>query len=302
MMGCAIIGKVVAAAALVMAVSAVRADLLLSYTFDEGSGNSATNSGTLTSSDASMLFGGVATNLHGAAGSGVTGASGDFALDLSRANDMGNKSATTNSSVLKLNNPGIQNLTSFTLSCWMKTDGTEIIGNGARLFNYVDGSNNGFFANGNGTTGYVTITVDSKYFGNSDATAYAAANTWIFFAVSYDGTQSTNNLTFYRGTLDGSLSAVGTASAPAGTVNTNLLATPVLLIGNNGGNGTLARPFDGWLDNVQIYGSTTDASGALSKNALQSMVTDVSAAAVPESATVGVLGVAALMMAGRRKR
>jgi hypothetical protein len=165
----------------------------------------------------------------------------------------------------------------------------------------VDGSNNGFFANGNGSTGYVTITIDSKYFGNSDSTAYAATNTWIFFAVSYDGTQSTNNVTFYRGTLDGSLTAVGTASAAAGTVNTNLLTTPVLLIGNNGGNGTLARPFDGWLDNVQIYGSTTDASGALSKSALQNMVTDVSAAAVPESATVVVLGMAAVMGL-RRKR
>ena len=80
-----------------------------------------------------------------------------------------------------------------------------------------------------------------------------SASEWTWVAVTYDGTQTTNNVTFYTG--DGTtLSAGDTASLNKGALLANAQS---LLIGNNSAG---SRTFDGLIDNVRIYNTVEDAA------------------------------------------
>ena len=80
-----------------------------------------------------------------------------------------------------------------------------------------------------------------------------SASEWTWVAVTYDGTQTSNNVTFYTG--DGTtLSAGDTASLNKGALLANAQS---LLIGNNSAG---SRTFDGLIDNVRIYNSVEDAA------------------------------------------
>ena len=80
-----------------------------------------------------------------------------------------------------------------------------------------------------------------------------SASEWIWLAVTYDGTQTTNNVTFYTG--DGTtLSAGDTASLNKGALLANAKS---LVIGNNNAG---SRTFDGLIDNVRIYNTVEDAA------------------------------------------
>jgi hypothetical protein len=91
--------------------------------------------------------------------------------------------------------------------------------------------------------------------------SFARENEWTFFAVVYNGT----TLTFFSGTP-------ASPVTEKGKVNYNAEATDSshvkIAIGNHT-NGK--RPFDGWLDNIRIFGSVTDATGALTVQELEAL-------------------------------
>jgi len=88
----------------------------------------------------------------------------------------------------------------------------------------------------------------------------ADGNELVFVAVSYDGTKTSSNVLFYRGTAATSLSLVSTVTLNEGTVDT--FPGRLAVGGRSGFNGP--RTFHGIMDNVRIFGSKTDATGALS--------------------------------------
>jgi hypothetical protein len=69
-----------------------------------------------------------------------------------------------------------------------------------------------------------------------------------------------------------------------------------LKIGNGAGAGTTARPFDGLLDNLRLFGSATDGSGVLNTAELESFrqadVQNVQVSPEPPMAAVLMLLVA----------
>lgn len=271
--------------AFVVVASPLAAAPILEYTFE-------TNASTGTDTTAISYFNGAGASAPGA---GVTGGLGLASSATDRAYSSGTQGGAHARHTADNNN--IDALASFTISGWYRVatapggrivqnfDGMELIG-GANLTMNVDA-------------------VNAASTGNT----YAAADTWVFFAIAYDGTQTANNLKFYRGFRnDAEAQAVGAAGAALtlvttvtnnrGTTNDN---SGPLAIGNRlggfGGVSTPDRPFQGLLDNLRIHGSKTDASGALASADLESL----RANDVPEPAAIALLGLGALLMLPRRR-
>lgn len=257
---------------------------ILFYDYNEGTGVSATNAGSSApSNNMNMRTGAnVPTNLYTADGQGVTGQAGDYAFDLT-----GNSAGQITSA------SPINELSSFTIAGWFKLD-TGFTATPSRVFVNSNGSA-GFQLLASGTD-LLSLQVDGGSVA-SDA-VYSTLDDWMFIAVTYDGTLTSDNVEFYVGTLtSGGIVSAGSASMNQGVVgdNTNGFA----LIGNNTTfNGT--RPIDGLVDNFALYGSLVDGSGALSS----AEVSDIYSAVVPEPEHVGVvIGASMLAVAvGYRRR
>lgn len=248
---------------------------LLSYSFND-SGTTTANGVAGGAAGQFRDSGGGTTDLHGAAGSGVSGAAGDLAFDNSSATGMGNAPASGGYIAISPSGLGALNgLQSFTLSGWFKTSGGAVIGNGARLF---DSSTLSLYAPSNGT---LLLQVNGQTT-TSTSGAYSATGSWVFFAVTYDTTA--NRATFYEGTTSAAAVAVGSV---AFSTNPGVTVSPAggIDMGNTYGG---ARPLDGLMDDFALYGSATDGSGALGLSQIQ----QIQAAAVPEAAAwkLGLLG------------
>ncbi len=252
---------------------------VLYYDFDE-TGTTAASQGTDTTAVTLRNDAGAATDLHSAEARGVSGAAGDRSFQNTVPSDHGSvASAATNSSRAdQADNNAIDALTSFTVSGWVKTENwSTLSGKTPRLVFNHDGSNNGFNVQFlSGSQGDLRLEVDSLTTPTPvDATSgttglYSAKNTWIFFAVRYDGTQTSGNVDFYRGfrnDAEAAAAGVGTAavqvvaSAGLGCTTCTLNRGPVnqeavgLVIGNRTGGD---RPFDGFLDDIRIDSGLTD--------------------------------------------
>ena len=273
---------------------------LLSYNFNEGTGSSATNTGTANGAagDGTVIPAAAqflnnnattATDLHGANGSGVTGQAGDYALDLSSPTSQGTGPFTA-----RTTRPQVQGLTSFTISGFFKAD--EVIGSSARLFALIDGSGNTAIQVSATANGVLGFNVDTTASGTASPSSYNEVGQWDYFAITYDGTKTTSNVVFYKGTTGASptFSTVATQTVNQGAVDTLANSTFFAYIGNNNSG---VRQFDGLLDNIQLYGSAADASGALSASDVQGIFT----AAVPEpTSMVALAGGAAALLRRRR--
>lgn len=110
---------------------------------------------------------------------------------------------------------------------------------------------------------------------NSDANMFNQKNQWVFFAVTFNGSVTEVNgidVKFYMGT-----EASAVILAGQGTTGGNygaLINKPgeYLIIGNYGiGSANGASSFKGYLDDFRVFSSTTDASGALSINDIESI-------------------------------
>lgn len=233
---------------------------LLAYYFDD-SGTASTSSGsthpaTTPTGTLTLLNSAQApADLHSTAGLGVSGSPADRALDLTAVSAMGSTSAGLSPAAKITPNPTtIGSLASFTLQGWLKTDGTAVIGNTAYLFHV---NNTGMISLRSESAGVLKLYVDGIAV-SSDSGAFNAAATWTYFAVTYDGTLTTNSVHFYASRSATEVALVSTHSLNAGAVGS--FGTQPMILGNSAGGN---RPFDGLLDNVRLFGSTVDGSGVL---------------------------------------
>jgi len=140
----------------------------------------------------------------------------------------------------------LDGLTQMTITAWIKSDDL----NGNRIVNKRDNPD-GFdlYYHDSAPTG-LEFVGDA---GVSNGGGSFSASEWIWIAVTYDGTQTTNNVTFYTG--DGTTLATGdTATLDKGALLAN--SNSLFIGNNNAGN----RTFDGLIDNVRIYDTVKDAA------------------------------------------
>lgn len=185
--------------------------------------------------------------------------------------------------------PELDNLVSLTLTGWLYYQPYESPAPGY-IFNRRENSDDafGFFLYRNASGKFVFRAGDG---GVAEFSAETPSEEWVFFAVTLDASSSTDNLKLYIG--DGeTLSLVHTRSYTLASGNIGS-STAQLWIGNDARR---ERAFSGYLDNLRIYGSTTDASGAIGNlSQLESIMTFNDASAIPEPATVSLLSTALLV-------
>ncbi len=183
------------------------------------------------------------------------------------------------------------NLKSYTITGWYNAAATNPSGRILAIGNTSSGdflqlyfgssSGNSALALQAGTTGTSLALV------NSSATSqFNSAGSWVFFAVTVDTTVSNLNsgVKFYVGSTSASASQVANASGAQGSLAGYVTPTDldVIALANSFNSGTSANNralVNASLDNIQIYGSTTDASGALDLSTLQG----IQVAAIPEA-------------------
>ncbi|HEV7298442.1 MAG TPA: PEP-CTERM sorting domain-containing protein [Tepidisphaeraceae bacterium] len=239
-----------------------------------------------------VLFGAT----QSAAGTGVTGGLGlpESSIDRAYSSTGGSQRASH-----AADNDNIDGLVSFTISGWYKTGGlTGRIMHNPNEQEIIPG------------TSTLTLSVNSSNAGVS-AASYPQNNQWAFFAITYDGTATLNNVKYYLGfRTDAEATAAGASSAAvsllttatrnSGTTNNG---TGALIIGNRNNAGAFDRAFVGLLDNFRIDGTKTigDTGGALTATALESRrLSDVSA--VPEPTGLAMVAAASGLLAMRRRR
>ena len=249
--------------------AAVAQTPILQYNFNTASGNTAASTGSDTSAVTFHDGSGTVASLYSSAGGGVSGGAGDAAFDNTASNGMGgagpspstNSGGTASGGVAATGTlTSLASLTSFTLTGWFKTEGAEPIGAGAQLISY--GGSTGFFVNSG--AGDLTLNIGNGSGTTSGAGstggAYKATTTWVFFAVTYDGTAADHNVSFYVGTTTDAVKLVNTATLKTGTTP-NVHAS--LYIGNDEVGGTTQRPADALIDDIAIYGATSGPGGVL---------------------------------------
>ncbi|MCP5523824.1 MAG: hypothetical protein H7A46_19990 [Verrucomicrobiales bacterium] len=243
---------------LVLSLPHCRAELLLEYTFDD--------SGPSTQATERALRGfplqfenqdGSPADWHGAPGSGVSGRSEDRAFDNTASTGMGTGSEGGRAHGKPV---GLEPMDSITLSGWFRTV-DQSLGVFARLvwwdfrrqvYSYPDAG--------------LHFAIDTGVYVGSDA-AYTEVNEWVFWAVTYDGTQNADNVKFWKGTRDTGVSLVSTRSLPAGQFAADY---PDFMIGNNDPDSSPTQPLDGWIDNVRLHGGDGN-SGILGESELEAL-------------------------------
>jgi hypothetical protein len=221
----------------------------------------ATNNAGLTMKNSS----GTATDLCSQNTGGTLGPSGNtnnFVFDNTSATGMGS-SGTGGQATITGNSTNLANLTSFTITGWLNP--STVMGNAARIVDATGGTSSGFmvFATSNGVQGGLTLTVNGTSI--TSPVSYAATNSWIFFAVSYDSVSGTAE--FYVSNNSPSAAVTQTGS----TIPLSVAKTTGQGLVIGGAAGTYARPFKGYLDDIEIFASASDSSGALPLATLQSV-------------------------------
>lgn len=243
---------------------------------------------------------GVATDLHGGPGSGVSGQAGDFAFNNTDSTGMGTAGIGGRASAGDIDQ--VDGLSSFTLQGWIRTSVAGTV-SGARLIekNQNTTAQISLQYNRSGTTGSLALTVGTPASSASTAFSTGSASlglldSWIFFAVTYDGTLATNNVNFYIGTTSAAVMQLGTSlTLDKGSLGAN---TAPFVIGNLGGN---ARPWDGFMDDVRVYGATSGSGGVLNLSQLE-QIRSLDAVPEPHAVALIALGFAFCLYKGRRVR
>lgn len=267
--------------------------LLLEYNFNQivASGTTAPSTGSSTTDLTLYNSSGTATNLHGAAGSGVSGMAGDLAFDNSASTGMGSAGtggrAQTATTVAAVNT-----LKSFTITGWFKTADVSPISGNAILVNNQSGASDGFRVYGS-ASGVLALNVNGIGVTSTGTTAYAPTQSWVFFAVTYDGTSSLNNVKFYVGGTSSATLLNVTRTLDQGTTANN---TSGLSIGNI--LGTNVRPFDGQIDNINIYGSQADSYGVLNLSQIEA----IRLSSIPEPTALTLIMAASMVILASHRR
>lgn len=108
--------------------------------------------------------------------------------------------------------------------------------------------------------------------GGASTTSAIPLGEWVFVAVTYDGTLSENNMKIYTTADASSLTLMGTYSMNAGAVLESKLAVKIGL------------SLVGLFDNIRLYGSQTDSSGALAEDEIKAWMqsSDVGSGSAPK--------------------
>ena len=289
------------AALIVTPILANAQTLLVEYLFN-GTGTTAQNTVTLANADLNLLdAAGNAADLYGAAGSGVSGTSGDLSFNNSASTGMGN--AGVGGRAQATSAFSMSSMTSFTLTGWINT--SALTGSSGNILDLYDNSDSQnplgirltYSLGSEGTVGTLGLKINgSNQSSSTGGGTFYSGGSWVFFAITYDGTSSTNNLIFYIGNTTTSVVKNATRSDSNGAVS---FGDADLTIG--GVENWNARPFDGLLDDIRIIGSASDASGALSLSEVEAYrAADV---AIPEpSESAMILGGLLLLLALLRRR
>jgi hypothetical protein len=226
----------------------------LQYNFNE-TGTFAIGTGLVTAELALTDSTGTPSDLHTPPGGGVSGMAGDRAFDNTASTGMGKGSVGGNAEI-PANSFGPMD--SFTYECWYKA--SEVPASLARL---VDA--NSFLVEANSAGGVFNFEVNGIY-ADSPAGSYTETNQWIFFAVTYDGTKTDNNVAFYKGTMNTAVMQVGGYLSLDGS---SVSDPSTLTVGN--WSGSDIRPFKGYIDDLRLFSSGTDSSGVLTATQLENI-------------------------------
>lgn len=285
--------------------------LVYEYGFNDAPGTTSGSTGSSTTAATLHNTSGVATDLHGTSGSGVSGAPGDYSFDNTASTRMGGvDSVASGGSARVADSNALDLMTSFTLQGWYKIDPsiTGDYSNGRIITKNAGTYTNQFVVTNsrNGNNGRLELALGTPTFtaqGNNINSGYNSLlgeNGWVFFAVTYDSTLAIDNVKFYAGTTDDTVVHISSHNYLAGITGDN---TATLFFGASSLSNN--RPFDGWLDNIRIYrneaGIGNESTGALSLAQLESLrALDVNP--IPEPSAIALIAFAALsFVQGRRK-
>lgn len=238
-----------------------------SWNFNEGTGDFTANTGSGGAADLYLVApGGGKALAFSVDARGVSGKPGDHAFDLTSSTGMGanTPNSTGPAGVVWSKSPGLAALadvSSFTLTGWIMP--TATVTNAARI---VSSPALTLMA---GVENRLTLQVNGTSASIQSEPAYDAVGHWIFFAATYDGTRTTDNVTYYVGSSEaGSLVKAGTVTVAAGKLKP---LTGQFLIGNNSTAGATTRPFMGLMDNISIYTARDNSAGVLSSDQIEAI-------------------------------
>jgi hypothetical protein len=258
---------------------------LLQYNFNEGTGTTIANSGTLGS--AANL------NIGGAFGGIIEWNSDTITGTGSAIRNITGATRSAQPGYISGNGTTLNtNLSQFTLTMWVNLSAVSA---GDRLFSFFSGAA-GFELQAGTVAGENTtlsLLVDAGTVASSASTDVVGQ--WSFIAVTYDGTATTNNVSFYSGGDSIASSLLGTVrTLNQGALATVTGATTAIRVGNPSTTTTDRSPA-GMFDDVAVYGGLLDAS----------QIEAVRLASIPEPSTYALMASgAALLVASviRRRR
>jgi hypothetical protein len=260
---------------------------ILEFRFND-TGNTSTSTGLSTPSVNFLDINSQPADLHSAPGLGVAG-------DIAGHPDFGIDKAFDNTASLVMQGLGgiavntadtsVSKLKSWSVTGWYKTDGEQIFGNGGTVVFQspmcftVSGtcpmgvSNSGFAVRGEWGNGFRTTVNGVNTGTGSSGNTWEDKHTWVFFGVTYDGTQTVANLHYlrgYRNASEATTHPVGVTQTAFDTLpQGETIPTAGLSIGNR--TDDMSRAFDGFLDNIRVFGSRADGSGSLTVAQLEAI-------------------------------
>lgn len=274
------IAALFAGAVMVCGSAASAATLKLQYGFED-SGTTTTDSvaGSTLNLTSSA---GVATDYHGATGTGVAGSGKALNFTSGTSGSSGPLASTVNDASVNFGT----SLNTFSITEWLKP--TVSANQASKYPRY-------FIFGPNGATDTIspsTMAALPNANASPDTQVFVSGvqqnigplslttNQWNFFGLTWDGT----NLKIYKGTESTAATLVGTYQPAAGSID--LGSSFSLFLGNRS---TYDRSFQGYIDDFRVY-SGSDAN-----------MEAIRASAVPEPGTLSALAVGALPLLLRRR-
>ena len=172
----------------------------------------------------------------------------------------------------------LKGLRSFTITGWLNCRVAKAGSGGNRIVTTINNGGEGFdlvfLADGSlqiGVNQWPDGVPARSSPGQISADAEAGHDNWRFFAVTYDSMKRSDNVAFYFGSLTEKASLGKTVTYQRGPVgyNTGPLAVGSFNPLTRPGHGD--RMFRGIIDAVRVFGSKTDAAGALSVEQIRSI-------------------------------
>jgi len=295
--------------------ASLHAAAIVEFPFND-SGNTTTSTGTVsgitanlyTASGASLI----PSDLHSALGTGVAGdivGSPWFGIDRAFNASAGIAANTTTSA--------LSGLQSWTFSGWYKPSATLVAGS---AFFQTPGDNSFFnrgFAVRANDVNDLRIGIDATAV-STVTDKFDPIGSWIFFAVTYDGTLTSNNVKVYEGFRNDSEAVLALGAGT--TADTKLMSTltlnkgtPLASLGFSIGArlgstdyGTLSNPsiiqsMPALFDNFRVDGANSGNGGALNLASIDAY-RSADIAVVPEPATASLLALGSLAFLSRRRR